>query len=53
MLAVGRSVAELEAQGLDWGAVDVLLNCGVGKNAGTRTDLQVRARPWEPAGARW
>lgn len=43
MLAIGQTAAELDAKGLDWGAVDVLLNCGVGKNAGKRDDVRVGA----------
>ncbi|GBF97360.1 D-isomer specific 2-hydroxyacid dehydrogenase [Raphidocelis subcapitata] len=40
VLAIGQTAAELDAKGLDWGAVDVLLNCGVGKNAGKRDDVR-------------
>ncbi|KAI8474809.1 MAG: D-isomer specific 2-hydroxyacid dehydrogenase [Monoraphidium minutum] len=40
VLAVGQSVAALDAAGLDWGSVDVLLSCGVGKNAATRDGIK-------------
>lgn len=44
VLAIGQTAEELDAKGLDWGAVDVLLNCGVGKNAGKRDDIRVGGR---------
>jgi hypothetical protein len=42
VVAIGQTAAELDARGLDWGSVDVVLNCGVGKNAGKRDDIRVR-----------
>lgn len=41
VLAIGQTVAELDAKGLDWASVDVLLNCGVGAAAGKRDDIRV------------
>lgn len=40
VVAIGQTAAELDAKGLDWGSIDVLLNCGVGKNAGKRDDIR-------------
>lgn len=51
VLAVGRTEAELDAAGLDWGAVDVALNCGVLGAAGKRDDI--RAMWPRLTGLRW
>lgn len=41
VLAVGRSAQDLaHLSDADWESVDVLLNCGVGKAAGTRDDIR-------------
>jgi hypothetical protein len=45
VVAVGRSLEDLAAlTPAQWDSVTVLLNCGVGKNAGKRDDIQVRDR---------
>uniref|UniRef100_A0A383VKK1 D-isomer specific 2-hydroxyacid dehydrogenase NAD-binding domain-containing protein n=1 Tax=Tetradesmus obliquus TaxID=3088 RepID=A0A383VKK1_TETOB len=42
IVATGQTLAELSQQLSDeqWGSIDVMLNCGVGKNAGKREDVQ-------------
>jgi hypothetical protein len=49
IVATGQTLAELNQQLSDdqWGSIDVMLNCGVGKNAGKREDVQV----WSAAAA--
>jgi hypothetical protein len=43
ILATGQTLSELSQQLTDeqWGSIDVMLNCGVGKNAGKREDVKV------------
>jgi hypothetical protein len=40
----GQTLADLSQQLTDdqWGSIDVMINCGVGKFAGKRDDIQVR-----------
>eukprot|EP00882_Tetradesmus_deserticola_P009275 GHRQ01009786.1.p1 GENE.GHRQ01009786.1~~GHRQ01009786.1.p1 ORF type:complete len:398 (+),score=168.14 GHRQ01009786.1:291-1484(+) len=42
IVATGQTLSELSQQLADeqWGSIDVMLNCGVGKNAGKRQDVQ-------------
>jgi hypothetical protein len=51
VLAIGQTVAELDAKGLDWASVDVLLNCGVGAAAGKRDDIRVGVFFWGGGGS--
>lgn len=43
VVATGQTMADLDKQLSDdqWGSIDVLLNCGVGKFAGKREYIQV------------
>lgn len=42
VVGIGRTLADLNhLQPEDWASIDVLLNCGVGQNAGKKQDIQV------------
>lgn len=43
IVATGQTLSALSQQLTEeqWGSIDVMLNCGVGKNAGKRQDIQV------------
>jgi hypothetical protein len=43
IMATGQTLSELSQQltGEQWGSIDVMLNCGVGKMAGKREDVKV------------
>jgi hypothetical protein len=48
VVAVGQTLADFAAlTAEDWASCDVLLNCGVGANAGTKAHLQVGGTAWE------
>lgn len=43
VVGIGRALEDFkQLSDADWASVDVLLNCGVGKNAAKRDDIQVR-----------
>ena len=48
VVATGQTLAELSKQLTDeqWGTIDCILNCGVGKFAGKREYVQVTHSPW-------
>lgn len=52
VVATGQTLSELSKQLADdqWGSIDVVLNCGVGKFAGKRDDVQVGTpKDWQQA----
>jgi len=45
IVATGQTLADFsQLSEQQWGSIDVMLNCGVGKNAGKRDDVRVRVR---------
>jgi hypothetical protein len=43
VVAIGQTLEDLHhLSEQQWNSVEVLLNCGVGKNAGTKAHIQVR-----------
>jgi hypothetical protein len=48
IVATGQTLADLsQLSEQQWGSIDVMLNCGVGKNAGKRDDVRVGVRTGE------